>query len=74
MSDPAAPRLLPMLAGGNGVPPNPATYQFEPKLDGSPHSSDLCQVTRRGDAGMSSVLARRMGGHIEPVGWIRQTR
>ncbi|MGI8809339.1 MAG: ATP-dependent DNA ligase [Acidimicrobiales bacterium] len=34
MSDPAPPRLLPMLAGGNGVPPNPSGYQFEPKLDG----------------------------------------
>lgn len=31
---PAPPRLLPMLAGGNGIPPNPAAYQFEPKLDG----------------------------------------
>ena len=28
------PRLLPMLAGGNGIPANPAAYQFEPKLDG----------------------------------------
>lgn len=34
MSRPTPPRLLPMLAGGNGVPPNPAGYQFEPKLDG----------------------------------------
>lgn len=34
MSDPAPPRLLPMLVGGNGIPPNPAGYQFEPKLDG----------------------------------------
>lgn len=31
---PPPPRLLPMLAGGNGIPPNPAGYQFEPKLDG----------------------------------------
>jgi bifunctional non-homologous end joining protein LigD len=23
-----------MLAGGSGIPPNPAAYQFEPKLDG----------------------------------------
>ena len=29
-----APRLLPMLAGGNGIPPQPDAYQFEPKLDG----------------------------------------
>lgn len=34
MSDYAPPRLLPMLAAGNGVPPNPSGYQFEPKLDG----------------------------------------
>lgn len=34
MSQPTPPRLQPMLAGGNGVPPNPAGYQFEPKLDG----------------------------------------
>ncbi|MFN2503914.1 MAG: hypothetical protein ABR540_06755, partial [Acidimicrobiales bacterium] len=32
MSSP--PRLLPMLAGGNGIPPNPDAYQLEPKLDG----------------------------------------
>ncbi len=30
----APPRLQPMLAGGNGVPPNPEAYQLEPKLDG----------------------------------------
>lgn len=29
-----APRLLPMLAGGNGIPPQPDAYQFEPKFDG----------------------------------------
>jgi len=34
MNHPAPPRLLPMLAGGNGIPPNPAAYQLEPKLDG----------------------------------------
>ncbi len=28
------PRLLPMLAGGIGVPPHPEAYQLEPKLDG----------------------------------------
>ena len=32
--DKAAPRLLPMLAGGTGIPPHPAAYLFEPKLDG----------------------------------------
>jgi bifunctional non-homologous end joining protein LigD len=31
---PKPPPLLPMLAGGNGIPPNPAAHQFEPKLDG----------------------------------------
>jgi len=34
MSDARPPRLLPMLAGGNGIPPNPSAYQLEPKLDG----------------------------------------
>ena len=34
MSDVALPRLLPMLAGGTGIPPNPSAYQLEPKLDG----------------------------------------
>ena len=28
------PRLLPMLAGGNGIPSTPDAYQLEPKLDG----------------------------------------
>ncbi len=28
------PLLLPMLAGGNGVPPSPDGWLFEPKLDG----------------------------------------
>ena len=30
----APPRLLPMLAGGNGIPTNPEAHQLEPKLDG----------------------------------------
>jgi bifunctional non-homologous end joining protein LigD len=34
MTHPEPPHLLPMLAGGNGVPPNPDAYQLEPKLDG----------------------------------------
>jgi hypothetical protein len=37
------PRLPPMLAGGSGIRPNPDAYQFEPKLDGSPHRRHLCQ-------------------------------
>ena len=28
------PRLLPMLAGGNGIPTDPDAHQLEPKLDG----------------------------------------
>ena len=28
------PRLLPMLAGGKGIPADPEAHQFEPKLDG----------------------------------------
>ncbi len=28
------PPFLPMLAGATGIPPNPAEYQLEPKLDG----------------------------------------
>ncbi|HEV2809059.1 MAG TPA: hypothetical protein VGV93_01510, partial [Acidimicrobiales bacterium] len=71
MSQPALPRLLPMLAGGNGIPPNPAAYQFEPKLDGqriivlaSPDS--VVVMNRRGGvitgtypelAGMGEALA-----------------
>ena len=34
MAQPKPPHLLPMLAGGNGIPPNAAAYQLEPKLDG----------------------------------------
>lgn len=30
----APPRMLPMLAGGNGIPPDPSAYLLEPKLDG----------------------------------------
>lgn len=71
VSQPAPPRLLPMLAGGNGIPPNPAAYQFEPKLDGQRiivlASPDSVVVTnRRGGvitgtypelAGMGEALA-----------------
>ncbi len=34
MPDDSPPHLLPMLAGGTGVPPNPDGWMFEPKLDG----------------------------------------
>ena len=34
MSDPSPPRLLPMLAGGSGVPADPSAHQMEPKFDG----------------------------------------
>ncbi len=56
MSRPAPPRLLPMLAGGNGVPPNPTGYQFEPKLDGQR------VVALIGSDGV--VLTNRRGGEI----------
>jgi bifunctional non-homologous end joining protein LigD len=50
------PRLLPMLAGGNGIPANPAAYQFEPKLDGQR------VVVIAGPDGV--VLTNRRGGEI----------
>jgi len=56
MSELAPPRLLPMLAGGNGVPPNPAAYQFEPKLDGV----RVIAIVERGDL----ILTNRRGGEI----------
>ncbi|HEX3623507.1 MAG TPA: hypothetical protein VHT97_14430, partial [Acidimicrobiales bacterium] len=56
MSRPTPPRLLPMLAGGNGVPPNPAGYQFEPKLDGQ---RVIAVVEPEG-----VVLMNRRGGEI----------
>ncbi|MDQ1367278.1 MAG: bifunctional non-ous end joining protein LigD [Acidimicrobiaceae bacterium] len=42
-----------MLAGGKGIPPNPAAYQFEPKLDGqriiaSSEPSGAILTNRRG--------------------------
>jgi bifunctional non-homologous end joining protein LigD len=45
-----------MLAGGNGIPPNPAAYQFEPKLDGQR------VVVIAGPDGV--VLTNRRGGEI----------
>lgn len=32
MSDPSPPRLLPMLAGGSGVPADLSGHQLEPKF------------------------------------------
>ena len=56
MSEPTPPRLLPMLAGGNGIPPNAAEYQFEPKLDGQR------VVALTSPEGV--VLTNRRGGEI----------
>ncbi len=56
MSQPAPPHLLPMLAGGNGIPPNPGAYQFEPKLDGQ-------RVVVLATPG-GVVLTNRRGGEI----------
>lgn len=47
------PRLLPMLAGGNGVPSDPEAYQLEPKLDGQRvmavvEPPDVTLLNRRG--------------------------
>ncbi len=53
---PTPPRLLPMLAGGNGIPANPAAYQFEPKLDG-------VRVVAAVEPG-GVVLTNRRGGEI----------
>jgi bifunctional non-homologous end joining protein LigD len=50
------PRLLPMLAGGDGIPPNPAAYQLEPKLDGQ---RVIALVAPSG-----LVLTNRRGGEI----------
>lgn len=56
MNDLAPPRLLPMLAGGNGLPPNPSGYQFELKLDGQR------TIAIVGSDGV--VLTNRRGGEI----------
>ncbi|MEA2685545.1 MAG: bifunctional non-ous end joining protein LigD [Actinomycetota bacterium] len=42
-----------MLAGGNGIPPNPEAYQLEPKLDGqriiaTVHRGEVVLTNRRG--------------------------
>lgn len=52
----APPRLLPMLAGGEGVPPDPAAYHFEPKLDG--------QRVLAAVAGGTVTLTNRRGADI----------
>lgn len=59
MARPAPPRLLPMLAGGNGIPPNPVAYQLEPKLDGQ---RVVAVVEPDG-----VVLLNRRGGEITPT-------
>ena len=57
MAEPASPpRLLPMLAGGNGIPPNPDGYLFEPKLDGQ----RVIAIVEGGGV----VLTNRRGGEI----------
>lgn len=56
MSDPSPPRLLPMLAGGSGVPADPSAYQLEPKLDGQRVIGAL------GPEGVT--LTNRRGGEI----------
>lgn len=50
------PRLLPMLAGGNGVPSNPDAYLFEPKLDGV----RVIAIVEPGGI----VLTNRRGGEV----------
>jgi bifunctional non-homologous end joining protein LigD len=50
------PRLLPMLAGGSGIPPDPGAHQFEPKLDGQ---RIIVTVEPAG-----VVLTNRRGGEI----------
>ena len=49
------PRYLPMLAGGNGVPPNPSAYLLEPKLDG---------VRIIAEVGGEVTLLNRKGGEV----------
>lgn len=56
MSNRGPPRLLPMLAGGSGVPSDPADHQFEPKLDGQR------VIALVGADGV--VLTNRRGGEI----------
>ncbi len=67
------PRLLPMLAGGSGIPSNPALYMFEPKLDGQRIIATVADghVTLTNRRGLEATdtfpevagLARAMDGH-----------
>ena len=45
-----------MLAGGNGIPPNPEAYQLEPKLDGV----RVIAIVEPGDV----VITNRKGGEV----------
>ena len=56
MAGAAQPRFLPMLAGGNGIPPNASAYLLEPKLDG-------VRVMAYVDPG-GVLLTNRKGGDI----------
>ncbi|CAN5163707.1 hypothetical protein BH24ACT1_BH24ACT1_10350 [soil metagenome] len=51
-----APRLLPMLAGGHGIPPQPNAYLLEPKLDGQ----RVMAIVEKGQV----TLTNRRGGEI----------
>ncbi len=50
------PRLLPMLAGGNGIPADPSAYQLEPKFDGV----RVIAIVEPG----SVVVTNRKGGEV----------
>lgn len=58
MSDPSPPRLLPMLAGGIGVPADPSAHQMEHKF-GRAGRGVIAVVSRDG-----VVLTNRRGGEI----------
>ncbi|HWH34258.1 MAG TPA: hypothetical protein VNT56_02965 [Acidimicrobiales bacterium] len=55
----SVPRLLPMLAGGEGVPSRPEHYLLEPKLDGQ-----RVVITVEGG---EVVLSNRRGSEITPT-------
>ena len=68
-----APRLLPMLAGGSGVPTDADKYQFEPKLDGQRiiavvEDGVVTLTNRRGQEATATFpelrgMAGALGGH-----------
>ena len=68
-----APRLLPMLAGGSGVPTDADNYQFEPKLDGQRiiaivEDGVVTLTNRRGQEATATFpelggMAGALGGH-----------